>query len=271
MTVQSTVPDDLQWAPTASPFVAQTPAETAGSMTVTVQVTLPRPGATGQVPSTADLSGHTDEAPGGAVLATATRLAERLHTIASTSALELTAQAGVSTTISVVMDRHGAMSVAGLESPAPRSPAFRRAVGAIPRRPEGPATRSRSTVRLPDGRVPPIPDGPDAGAPGAAHPGREAAPLQILTARHEALLGGDPLVLTRREYELLLFLAGRPGRVFTRPQLLKWVWGHDVISGERTVDVHVRRLRSKLADGPVITTVRGIGYRLDQADRVAVC
>jgi DNA-binding response OmpR family regulator len=59
--------------------------------------------------------------------------------------------------------------------------------------------------------------------------------------------------------------------VFTRPQLLKWVWGHEVVSGERTVDVHVRRLRAKLLPGgPVITTVRGVGYRLDEADRVAV-
>ncbi len=99
----------------------------------------------------------------------------------------------------------------------------------------------------------------------------EPAALRILTERREALLAGTPLVLTRREYDLLLFLASHPGRVFTRPQLLKWVWGHSIISGERTVDVHVRRLRTKLVDlGPTITTVRGIGYRLDDVDRVAV-
>jgi DNA-binding winged helix-turn-helix (wHTH) protein len=97
------------------------------------------------------------------------------------------------------------------------------------------------------------------------------AALQILTDRREAVLSGTALALTRREYDLLLFLALYPGRVFTRPQLLKSVWGHSIISGERTVDVHVRRLRSKLQHlGPTITTVRGIGYRLDDVDRVAV-
>ena len=60
-------------------------------------------------------------------------------------------------------------------------------------------------------------------------------------------------------------------RVFTRPQLLRCVWGHSIISGERTVDVHVRRLRTKLESfGPTITTVRGVGYRLDDAERVEV-
>jgi DNA-binding winged helix-turn-helix (wHTH) protein len=107
--------------------------------------------------------------------------------------------------------------------------------------------------------------------PRAVDPAHRPAALQILTERREALLVGRPMVLTRREYDLLLFLASHPGRVFTRPQLLKWVWGHTIISGERTIDVHVRRLRTKLLDlGPTITTVRGIGYRLDDVDRVAV-
>jgi DNA-binding response OmpR family regulator len=98
-----------------------------------------------------------------------------------------------------------------------------------------------------------------------------AAPLRIFTESRDAVLGGSSLTLTRREYDLLLFLAEHPGRVFTRPQLLKWVWGHSIISGERTVDVHVRRLRAKLRrHGPTITTVRGVGYRLDDATRVAV-
>jgi Transcriptional regulatory protein, C terminal len=98
-----------------------------------------------------------------------------------------------------------------------------------------------------------------------------AEPLCIDTGRRDVRVSGVPLRLTRREYDLLVFLVGHPGRVFTRPQLLKWVWGHDIISGERTVDVHVRRLRRKLRQlGPIITTVRGIGYRLDDAARVTV-
>jgi DNA-binding response OmpR family regulator len=79
------------------------------------------------------------------------------------------------------------------------------------------------------------------------------------------------VLLTRREYDLLLFLAGHPGRVFTRPQLLKWVWGYEIVSGERTVDVHIRRLRRKLREhGPTISTIRGIGYRFDDPTLVDV-
>jgi DNA-binding response OmpR family regulator len=74
---------------------------------------------------------------------------------------------------------------------------------------------------------------------------------------------GRPLDLTYKEFELLRFLAERPGRVVTRPTLLREVWGYDFYGGTRTVDVHVRRLRAKL--GPeheaLIQTVRGVGYR----------
>ena len=114
----------------------------------------------------------------------------------------------------------------------------------------------------------------NAPAPVAAELGPTCSstePLCIDTGRRDVRVSGVPLRLTRREYDLLVFLVGHPGRVFTRPQLLKWVWGHDIISGERTVDVHVRRLRRKLRQlGPIITTVRGIGYRLDDAARVTV-
>lgn len=99
----------------------------------------------------------------------------------------------------------------------------------------------------------------------------DSAALRIYPARRVALLDGEPLSLTRREFDLLLFLSDHAGRVFDRPQLLRLVWGHQVICGERTVDVHIRRLRAKLErTGPTISTVRGVGYRLDAADRVAV-
>jgi DNA-binding response OmpR family regulator len=78
--------------------------------------------------------------------------------------------------------------------------------------------------------------------------------------------GQNPVDLTRREFDLLLFLAEHPRHVFTRSQLLTRVWGH-LHTGERTVDVHVRRLRAKLGTG-LITTLRGIGYRL--ADSASV-
>jgi DNA-binding response OmpR family regulator len=69
--------------------------------------------------------------------------------------------------------------------------------------------------------------------------------------------------LTFREYELLKFLATNPGRVFTRDALLNGVWGEDFFGGDRTVDVHIRRLRSKIEDeaNNFIETVRNIGYR----------
>ncbi|HEU4527107.1 MAG TPA: response regulator transcription factor [Actinomycetota bacterium] len=76
-------------------------------------------------------------------------------------------------------------------------------------------------------------------------------------------VAGRTLDLTYKEFELLRFLAERPGRVFTRPTLLREVWGYDFYGGTRTVDVHVRRLRAKL--GPehesLVETVRGVGYR----------
>ncbi len=92
-------------------------------------------------------------------------------------------------------------------------------------------------------------------------------------AAYTAKLGGRPLDLTFKEFELLKFLAQHPGRVFTRQQLLQEVWGYDYFGGTRTVDVHVRRLRAKL--GPehesLIGTVRNVGYRfvLPPADRHA--
>jgi DNA-binding response OmpR family regulator len=82
-------------------------------------------------------------------------------------------------------------------------------------------------------------------------------------ATYTAKIGGRPLDLTFKEFELLKYLAQHPGRVFTRDQLLQEVWGYDYFGGTRTVDVHVRRLRAKL--GPehetLIGTVRNVGYR----------
>ncbi|MFF5219475.1 winged helix-turn-helix domain-containing protein [Micromonospora sp. NPDC000442] len=74
--------------------------------------------------------------------------------------------------------------------------------------------------------------------------------------------GGAEVVLTRREYDLLFCLAQHPRQVFTRQQLLDQVWGQPY-TGPRSVDVHIRRLRAKIgADVPVVTTLRGVGYRL---------
>jgi two-component system OmpR family response regulator len=94
--------------------------------------------------------------------------------------------------------------------------------------------------------------------------------VRILTGSRQVVLDGELLPLTRLEFDLLLFLAERPRRVFTRGQLLAGVWGYEH-TGERTVDVHVRRLRLKLGSSlPVITTVYGVGYRLSDDARVAI-
>ena len=84
---------------------------------------------------------------------------------------------------------------------------------------------------------------------------------------YQAAIDGRPLDLTYMEYELLKFLAGRPGKVFTRETLLSHVWGYDYYGGARTVDVHVRRLRAKLGEehASLIETVRSVGYRFGQS------
>jgi DNA-binding response OmpR family regulator len=83
---------------------------------------------------------------------------------------------------------------------------------------------------------------------------------------YTAKIKGRTLDLTFKEFELLKYLAQHPGRVFSRSQLLQEIWGYDYFGGTRTVDVHIRRLRSKL--GPefesVIDTVRNVGYRFSQ-------
>ena len=86
--------------------------------------------------------------------------------------------------------------------------------------------------------------------------------LLIDTAKCEVYLEGRILSLTFKEYELLKFLATNKGRVFSRDVLLNEVWGYDYYGGDRTVDVHIRRLRSKIEDinHSFIDTVRNIGY-----------
>jgi DNA-binding response OmpR family regulator len=87
--------------------------------------------------------------------------------------------------------------------------------------------------------------------------------LQLNTATYQATVAGEPRDLTFMEYELLRFLVENPGRVWSRDQILSKVWGYDYFGGSRTVDVHVRRLRSKLGEerSSWITTVRSVGYR----------
>jgi DNA-binding response OmpR family regulator len=90
-----------------------------------------------------------------------------------------------------------------------------------------------------------------------------AGDLTIDPTTYSARIKGRPLDLTYKEFELLRYLAQHPGRVFTRDQLLREVWGYDYFGGTRTVDVHVRRLRAKLGSEheSLIGTVRQVGYK----------
>lgn len=86
--------------------------------------------------------------------------------------------------------------------------------------------------------------------------------LYVDIAAHAVTLGGRPIALTHKEYQLLLFLLGSGGRVHSREAILRKVWGARYEGGARTVDVHVRRLRAKLEDSLPLVTVRGAGYKI---------
>lgn len=91
--------------------------------------------------------------------------------------------------------------------------------------------------------------------------------LEMDTPRRRATLSGMMLDLTQKEFDLLAFLAGNRGLVFSREQLLERVWGYDYVGGTRTVDVHIRWLREKVEKNPAkpkqLITVRGVGYKLE--------
>jgi phosphate regulon transcriptional regulator PhoB len=93
----------------------------------------------------------------------------------------------------------------------------------------------------------------------------EAGDLVIDPGKHEVELGGKPLALSPREFDMLRFLASHPGQAFTRQTLLDRVWGADAYVVDRTVDVHIRWLREKIERDPSqperILTVRGVGYK----------
>lgn len=84
--------------------------------------------------------------------------------------------------------------------------------------------------------------------------------LEIDPAKFEVTLDGREVVLAKKEFELLHLLASRQGRVFLRNEILNQIWGNDVIVGDRTIDVHIRKIRQKLGID-CITTVKGVGYK----------
>ena len=79
------------------------------------------------------------------------------------------------------------------------------------------------------------------------------------------VLNGQDIVLAKKEFELLYLLASKPGRVFLRNEILSQVWGAEVIVGDRTIDVHIRKIRQKLGID-CVTTVKGVGYKFEMQE-----
>lgn len=95
---------------------------------------------------------------------------------------------------------------------------------------------------------------PPTGAPGA---------LTIDTERHVVISEGREIVLPRKEFKLLTLLHSRPQKVFTRGDIYSAVWGHEVVVGDRTIDVHIRKLREKIGDHHIVT-IKGVGYKYEE-------
>ena len=91
----------------------------------------------------------------------------------------------------------------------------------------------------------------------------EVADLVIDRERYVVTKGGEEIIdLPRKEFELLSLLASRPGKVFSRDEILSIVWGNEVVVGGRTIDVHIRKLREKMGEG-YIKTIKGVGYKFE--------
>ena len=86
--------------------------------------------------------------------------------------------------------------------------------------------------------------------------------LEINLDKYVAIIKGEERLLPKKEFELLSLLFSKPGNVFTREVILNKVWGDDIVVGDRTIDVHIRKLREKIGDN-YIKTVKGVGYKLN--------
>jgi two-component system alkaline phosphatase synthesis response regulator PhoP len=87
-------------------------------------------------------------------------------------------------------------------------------------------------------------------------------PLVIDKEKYSVLLNGNQIILPKKEFEILAYLAGNPGKVFPRSKILNDIWGMDIYVVERTIDVHVRKIREKLDEyADLIETIKGVGYR----------
>jgi two-component system alkaline phosphatase synthesis response regulator PhoP len=92
-------------------------------------------------------------------------------------------------------------------------------------------------------------------------------PIEIDKEKYTIHVNGDLIVFPRKEFEILAYLASQPGKVFHRDKLLGDIWGSDVLVVDRTIDVHVRKIREKLGDqADLIETIKGVGYRFKNVE-----
>jgi two-component system alkaline phosphatase synthesis response regulator PhoP len=90
--------------------------------------------------------------------------------------------------------------------------------------------------------------------------------LVIDREEYKVTLKGKELSMPRKEFELLYLLASKPGKVFKREKIMEKIWGSDVVVGDRTIDVHIRKLREKIGDR-FFKTVKGVGYKFIQPEK----
>jgi two-component system alkaline phosphatase synthesis response regulator PhoP len=100
------------------------------------------------------------------------------------------------------------------------------------------------------------------GSTGTSTPVVQIGDLRIDRESYLVYKNDESIVLPRKEFELLALLTSKPGKVFTREDILSRVWGSDIVVGDRTIDVHIRKIREKLGDES-IKTIKGIGYKFD--------
>jgi len=133
-------------------------------------------------------------------------------------------------------------------------------------------TLQRTSVRRPAGPTAER-DGVRPSSTGAARPDEILQVDDVLLdlGRHECIVRGEEIKLPLKEFELLEMLLGNPGRVVTRDTLIDRVWGMDYVGDTKTLDVHIKRLRSRIEQNPskpvLITTIRGLGYRFESPRR----
>jgi two-component system alkaline phosphatase synthesis response regulator PhoP len=96
----------------------------------------------------------------------------------------------------------------------------------------------------------------------SGEPEFEISGFRIDKEKYQIVKDNQTIHLPKKEFELIALLASRPGKVFNREDILKSVWGDDVIVGDRTIDVHIRKLREKLGDS-YIRTIKGVGYKFE--------